>query len=363
MSMKLLFLLAACTGLLPVFGEEGPKRTLELPPGPGNPRNSEGSFVTLTNGNVLFIYSRFTGKSAGDDGSAVLASRISADGGRSWSDLDEVAVSREGKKNVMSVSLLRLASGKIALFYLRKDSDADCRPVMRVSADEGRTWGKPSFCVGERDASYYVLNNDRAVQLASGRLVLPLAWHSWKSAALAVCALSDDEGKTWRLGKRLAPLPGPGGRAVDEQEPGVVELRDGRLLMFIRNELGSIAFSYSADGGETWGRPALSGLKAPLAPASIKHLPDGGLLLVWNDHGDVPPELLSKRVPLSTAVSRDEGKTWIHRRVLENDPKGWYCYIAIHPVGDAVLLGYCSQGLNSLRVTRVPLGWLGGAGE
>ena len=32
--------------------------------------------------------------------------------------------------NVMSVSLLRLKSGAIAMFYLVKDSLTDCRPMM-----------------------------------------------------------------------------------------------------------------------------------------------------------------------------------------------------------------------------------------
>ena len=35
---------------------------LELPPGPGNPRNSEGDFIELKDGRVLYAYSRFNGK-------------------------------------------------------------------------------------------------------------------------------------------------------------------------------------------------------------------------------------------------------------------------------------------------------------
>ena len=33
------------------------------------------------------------------------------------------------------------------------------------------------------------------------------------------------------------------------------------------------------------------------------------------------------------------------RRLLENDPKGRYCYTAIHVTGDSILLGY-SNGLS-----------------
>jgi len=34
---------------------------LDLDPGPDNPRNSEGAFVTLKSGRILFVYTRFYG--------------------------------------------------------------------------------------------------------------------------------------------------------------------------------------------------------------------------------------------------------------------------------------------------------------
>ena len=45
----------------------------------------------------------------------------------------------------MSVSLLRLRDGAIALFYLRKNALDDCRMVLRLSTDEGKTWGSPTL--------------------------------------------------------------------------------------------------------------------------------------------------------------------------------------------------------------------------
>src|SRR5688572_26449108 len=65
------------------------RRVLELAPGQGNPRNSEGDFITLRDGRILFVYTHFTG-GARDDARAHLASRVSADGGMTWSDKDEV---------------------------------------------------------------------------------------------------------------------------------------------------------------------------------------------------------------------------------------------------------------------------------
>jgi hypothetical protein len=97
-----------------------------LPPSEGNPRNTEGAFVTLKDGRILLAYSRFSGTS--DHAAATITGRFSSDGGRTWTETDTPVVGNEGGMNVMSVSLLRLADGRIALFYLRKNSLGDCRP-------------------------------------------------------------------------------------------------------------------------------------------------------------------------------------------------------------------------------------------
>mgnify|MGYP002352811740 FL=1 len=76
---------------------------LQLEAGPDNPRNSEGDFITLKDGSILFIYSHYTGYSGDDDGNAFLAGRYSMDNGKTWTQKDEVIVPQEGKKNVMSV--------------------------------------------------------------------------------------------------------------------------------------------------------------------------------------------------------------------------------------------------------------------
>jgi len=344
--------------------QDVPARVLELPPAKGNPRNSEGAFATLKDGRILFVYTHFTG-GGGDHDSAHLAGRYSADGGRTWTAEDRVIVPNEGGMNVMSVSLLRLKNDALALFYLLKNSERDCRPVMRLSRDEGATWGEPVMCVMD-EVGYYVLNNDRAIQLAGGRLVLPLCLHTvqgsdkmdWQGRVL--CYLSDDGGSTWRRSRSVHRGYDAQGRRVTTQEPGVVELKDGRVMMVIRASGGCQYLSWSPDGGETWSAPVASDIKAPVSPATIKRLPStGDLLLVWNDHDGIPANLSARRVPLSTAISKDDGKTWQNVKVLEGNPQGHYCYIAIHPVDDAVLLGYCAMsGLGHSRVTRVPVSWL-----
>ena len=133
------------------MAEAVPRRCLELPPSEGNPRNSEGSFVALKDGRIMYIYSRYNGKGGDDADPADLAARYSADGGETE---DRIVVKNEGRMNVMSVSLLRLMDGRIALFYLRTNSYYEELPYVRYSSDEGETWTEPVPCVLEPNGYY-----------------------------------------------------------------------------------------------------------------------------------------------------------------------------------------------------------------
>lgn len=367
MGLTALFAACAVAGEPVAIKEGGVTKIRLLPPAKGNPRNSEGDFVQLKDGRVLFVYTHFTG-GGGDHSRAHLAGRFSSDGGRTWTPSDVAVVPNEGKMNIMSVSLLRLRSGAIALFYLRKNSLYDCRPLMRISTDEAKTWSEPTEVIGEKEMGYYVLNNDRVVQLKSGRLVAPVSRHSvpgqkWSGRGVILCFLSDDNGKTWRRSR--SELTGKTAkRHVTLQEPGVVELKDGRLLMWMRTTAGSQYKSTSTDGGDTWSPAEPSNIIAPCSPASIERIPKTGhLLLVWNDHTKISPALRGKRTPFNVAISRDEGKTWERMKTLEDDPGGWYCYTAVEFVGGHVLLGHCAGqratgGLNLTQITRFPVDWL-----
>ena len=347
------------------------ERTLRLAPGPGNPRNSEGDFVQLADGGWLFVYTHFSG-GAGDHAAAHLVGRLSEDDGVTWSAEDHLVLANEAAMNVMSVSLLRLADGRIALFYLRKESETDCRPYVRFSADEARSWSVPVQIVPDVEADYYVVNNDRVVQLAGGRLVVPAARHrrcldvpTFSVYGEALCLVSDDGGATWRHGRAAAVEARADGVPVMVQEPGVVALRDGRLMMFCRTDAGSQYLAFSADEGDSWSPLRPSRIISPRSPASIKRIPStDDLLLVWNNHAGIPDEPTGKRTPLTLAISEDEGEHWGRYRNLEEDPNGWYCYTAMAFTDDHVLLAYCAgdrrenNGLAMLQVTRVPIEWL-----
>ncbi len=369
--MRFIVVLTILFGSLPIADAvevAGPSTTLVLAPGPGNQRNSEGDFIRLADGRLMFVYTRFTGGGS-DHAAASLVARFSEDNGRTWTTDDVEIVKNEGDWNVMSVSLLRLHSGEIALFYLHKNSLTDCRPVMAISSDEGRTWGEPTLCITD-EVGYYVLNNDRVVQLKSGRLVMPVALHNrpgdakpdWNGHILSY--LSDDDGKTWQRSDSVLTAMDEKGKRLVAQEPGVVELKDGTIMMFVRSNAGCQLLSYSQDAGTTWSELKRSSIISPVSPATIERIPKtGDLLLVWNNHDNVTEEYKGKRTPLNVAVSRDEGKTWGNFKTLYDDVNGWYCYTAVAFLDDDVLLGHCAGdrrkgGLNTSKVTRFSLDWL-----
>lgn len=331
---------------------------LKLDPSASNPRNSEGSFVTLKDGKILFVYSHYTSGNGGDHDPAHLASRISADGGKTWTQQDARVLDNEGGMNVMSVSLLRLKNGEIALFYLRKNTVQDCIPYVRFSKDEAKTWSEPVKCITDKEG-YFVLNNDRVIQLKSGRLLMAVALHKntktqFSGKGHLYSYYSDDNGRTWRSSSE-AEAPSE----IVTQEPGVVELKNGDVMMFIRATSGKQFVSYSKDKGATWSYAKPYNLKSPLSPASIERIPiTGDLFAIWNNNDGSDPKIKDKRTPLTVAISKDDGKTWQKVKNIEIDPDGWYCYMGIHFNKKNVLLSYCagSQKANSyLNVTDVAL--------
>jgi sialidase-1 len=140
-----------------------------------HPRYTEGSILELADGSLLYAATEFAG-SGSDFSKAHIVGRRSVDGGRSW-QAPRVLQPRTGEMNVMSVTLRRLAApapeGTIAMFYLEKNAFDDLRVYVRFSQDEARTFGSATRVTP--DPGYHVLNNDRVTQLASGRLLVPVA--------------------------------------------------------------------------------------------------------------------------------------------------------------------------------------------
>jgi hypothetical protein len=355
---------------------EEPTPLLTLKPTDRHPRFGEGSVVPLKDGRLFVCYTRFE-RGARDNSPADICSRTSKDGGKTWSRT-RVLVSRdEAKENVMSASVLRLKNGDLLLLTLRKHGWGDCNAYVRRSTDEFETLGGPVNVTGTK--GYHIVNNDRLVQLSTGRLVAPASLHTkkggqgregWTPYGRMRAFISDDDGKTWRLGGEV-PKPG---KKVMLQEPGVVELKDGRLWMWMRTDAGCQYQSFSKDGGLSWSAPEPSNIKSPRSPAQIKRVPwTGDLMIVWNDHsGDHPyprnaAEGHKNRTPLCGAISADDGKTWRRSRVIAHRDGGNFAYPSITFLKDRVIVGHWDCVVRkemriALRIVALPRTWLCGSG-
>jgi predicted neuraminidase len=325
---------------LAIGAAETPYHTVVAPAGGDNPRNSEAAIVALKDGSLLLGWSEFYAGNGADHGPARISGVSSKDGGKTWAG-KRALVENDGGCNVMEVNFLRLKDGRIALFYCRKNTEAtDCRVMMRASADEGATWGEPLQI--SPDNKYTGLTNGRSLRLASGRILLE-AWENGDS----YCYLSDDDGKTWRESQRVKPGSGC-------WEPACVELKDGRVMMLMRTQLGGQYKSLSKDGGATWSEPVETPLKGSAAPVSISRVPTtGDLLAIWNHNPGT-----NARTPLTAAVSKDEGETWEHLRNVEEKPGDQWAYPAVTWVDNKALVTYFSYtGGLSLQLKIIPAEW------
>ncbi len=335
---------------------------LALKPEASTPRHSEGDLLRLNDGSLLLIWTRFTAGRGGDHDPADLVASVSADGGAHWSS-PRVVVASEGGMNVMSVTLRRLADGRIALFHLIKTSLVNCRPVVRFSSDEGLSWSTPTEIVPPEDIGYDVLNNDRVLIDASGRMLLPIARHAgagmspqFSPAGRLRCHHSVDHGATWHAGAWVPEVSG-----VVLQEPGVFEAGDGSLRMHARTDDGRQYLSTSDDGGLTFSRPVAWTLRSPLSPATIERLENGDLLAVWNEPAEEVDAANAPRTPLVAARSSDDGANWGPRTTIFDHPDGWYCYVAHLPSESGMYLVTCAgdrstgNGLETTVVLETPL--------
>jgi len=253
-------------------GLRDPFEYLVAPAGESNMRNSEADMLRLKDGRLMLAWIEFYTAQGSDWGPARIAAMFSNDKGRSWSG--KYALQENvGRMNVMEPDLLRLKSGKVLFLFCRKNSEADCRPFVRISRDDARIFTEPEPLPIDPYPSYTGTNHDRAIQLKSGRVVEPL-WYTpdyrIQRHILTRAYYSDDEGRTWKASRNLVDIPDS---KTGAQEPGVVELKDGRVMMWIRTDKGKIYRCYSRDQGETWSEPGPMGLDSPLSPQSIKRIP------------------------------------------------------------------------------------------
>ncbi len=309
-----------------------------------HPRHDSATIVELDNGSLMLAWMEYVGGEAmgHDHAPSNIASMISNDGGYTWTDHRILVENAPGDTNVHYPCLLRLQSGDILFYYLRYHHISPGTPLEASSfvcrsSDEGKTFSSPTK---------HEFKGRPLIQLSTGRIILPVLqvlgdWCGPTDHQIAGACYSDDDGYTWKESDNWVDLPMRGAL-----EPHIAELRDGRLLMFLRTQLGAIFQSHSADGGATWSKGQTTGLKGPESMRCLARIPKtGDLLLIWNNSlYDPEYDHYGKRTPLTVAISRDDGRSWENVKNIETDPNGRFTNPSCHFTSqDRVIITYIAS--------------------
>jgi len=339
-------------------------------------RGITGTILELKDGSLLYVHSAVGSQYTG------IVGQKSTDGGRSWSEAFSVQP-KAGLSETAHPSLLRLDNGKILLAYDVQnlgveDPDpskgGDQHMYVRLSSDEGQTWAE-QICATFMPGICHAMP-DKVLQLSTGRIIMPVEspWPVKGKNYTSLIFYSDNGGYTWWPSNNVVDL------GSTTEEPSVVELADGRLVMFCRNRRGYMARSYSEDQGLTWSEPELvEDLPHPSAGFHVVRIPTtGDLLCVWCNNEYAPAWASGEntetvqvaqlanyprgavRSPLTAAISRDGGQTWEHHRNIAEDPEGVYGdygYPGISFIEDGQICLVNYHATDGLHIARIGVDW------
>jgi len=256
-----------------------------------------------------------------------LALKRSADGGRTWSEMEIIEDPGELWSAANATTIVDRDTGRVWVLYLRsrpqrstetsRPGTDDMQTRARYSDDNGATWSDSmdltSVARDMNDSTWKasVVGPGGAVQTKSGRLLAPV----WKSPLNVFTIYSDDHGRTWHRGQFA-----PGGARGNEDQ--MVELADNRILIDVRQSGGETRWrAVSNDGGHTWSKPFPGEAVTPCCCAierlTLQSTGGGRNRILWTG-----PKGPGRNV-LMARISYDEGRTFPAERILSEEPAAY----------------------------------------
>jgi len=327
------------------------------------------------------------------DGMQEVSARYSKDDGLSWSETEALFGLPKEPGGWGGLEALMDRDGALHLFFLndahtgilttgeerQKPLPMDERrlDIWHIKSENGtKGWQVP-----KRIWEGYTGALNSVIQLQSGRILLPFSRYTnrtWADRGEGLdaytfmgqydCTLvySDDTGATWHQSPAALKVPTPNLHAYGAVEPVVLELKDGRVWMVIRTQLGRLYESFSEDG-IVWSRPRPTSLLSSDSPVGLVRLPDGRIVLLWNNCLRYPYALGGRHV-LHAAISEDEGRSYRGFREVVRDPRRnepppprgdhgtAYPFPALTGDGNVILT--TGQGEGRIAVVRFDPDWL-----
>ena len=246
--------------------------------------------------------------------------RRSTDGGHTWSEPVTVAEGKGRCRGYGDAILTEAADGTVICAFVggsglwRPTEENPTRSYVTRSTDGGRTWSEledvTDIIYGPTAIRQELRGSDAGFFGSGTGLLLTKGEHAGRIMIVTAVMVpgwrldnyafySDDNGKTWNISE----LAYKGG-----DESKVVELSDGRILMSVRRK-GERGWNISTDGGETWGeQQKWSDICTNACDGDIIRLSDGTLI------HSLPNS--KKRENVSIFVSTDEGQTWPYSKSI-----------------------------------------------
>jgi len=325
--------------------------------------NAYPTVARLTSGRLLAVFGAYSR----DQSSALVAATISDDGGRTWSRAKQIVDNPglwDGDPNIIvdgSRTFVYVTTRVVKLTTIDKST-----VFMTKTEDDGEHWSTPVEVFMPK--RYVAGKQHKGLRLGDGTLLMGYSWDLWAEKGtpartegemnIAAGILRSNDGIHWRpFGELHVWIPKMTPYSTNGlDEPSIVELADGEILMLLRTGSSRHYESRSRDGGLTWVPPKPSSLTGHNTPTGLWRLDRSEeVIAIWNNSPVY-------RRPLSVAISADGGRTWsIPRNVAESDgPQVSYPSITQAADGTFVALWQqqLPQGGRDIRRARFNRDWV-----